>query len=175
MVKSLALGIFVTVAALQLAQIARAESQVQQGPATAKSGATARVEFKIVIPTILYLRMEQNVDRDGRSTRAVVVSNSRDVMVNASIEALNVDSVHAMANRRTGTTADPRTVPASSARSTPSNNTDGHVILTAPFSKSIVQSTKCELKETDDVSYVKDRRRIDTKGGGRITCTVAIP
>ncbi len=54
---SVALKSLVGVAALALPLMAQAESNVQTGAATAAPGATAHVDFQVVIPKILYLRV----------------------------------------------------------------------------------------------------------------------
>ena len=53
---SVVLKSWVGAAALALPLMASAESNVQSGAATAAPGATARVDFQVVIPKILYLR-----------------------------------------------------------------------------------------------------------------------
>jgi len=57
MTKSLALKSLLGAAALALPLLTLAESNVQTGAATAAPGATAHVDFSIVIPKILYLRV----------------------------------------------------------------------------------------------------------------------
>jgi hypothetical protein len=57
MKKSFALKSLVGAASLALPLLAFAESNVQTGAATAAPGATAHVDFSIVIPKILYLRV----------------------------------------------------------------------------------------------------------------------
>jgi hypothetical protein len=54
---SIALKALLGTAALSLPLIAFSESNVQTGTATASPGATAHVDFSIVIPKILYLRV----------------------------------------------------------------------------------------------------------------------
>ena len=54
---SIALKTLLGAAALTLPLIASAESNVQTGAATSSPGATAHVDFAIVIPKILYLRV----------------------------------------------------------------------------------------------------------------------
>src|SRR5437660_11335677 len=54
---SMALKSLLGAGALLLPLMASAESNVQTGTATAAPGATAHVDFSIVIPKILYLRV----------------------------------------------------------------------------------------------------------------------
>ncbi len=54
---SIALKTVLGAASLALPLMAFAESNVQTGAATAAPGATAHVDFSIVIPKILYLRV----------------------------------------------------------------------------------------------------------------------
>jgi hypothetical protein len=57
MKSSTGLKTLLTVAALTMPMLSFAESNVQTGAATAAPGATAHVDFSIVIPKILYLRV----------------------------------------------------------------------------------------------------------------------
>jgi hypothetical protein len=57
MKSSIPLKTLVAAATLALPLLASAESSVQNGAATAAPGATAHVDFQIVIPKILYLRV----------------------------------------------------------------------------------------------------------------------
>jgi len=67
--------VFMSAAALQLLLPlpAAAHSRIQIASAGAAASATASVNFKIVIPTVLYLRLG--------SESAAIVSNSRKAMV----------------------------------------------------------------------------------------------
>jgi len=69
-------------AALLMPMMAVPESQVQTPAASAATHAAAHVNFKIVIPTVLYLRMAGTQDRAGGARMATIMSNGRNVMLN---------------------------------------------------------------------------------------------
>jgi hypothetical protein len=81
------------VAALALPLMASAESNVQTGAATAAPGATAHVDFQIVIPKILYLR----VGTGSSYTTGALTSNGAIDLVTFSPTAAQVGSGTAVA------------------------------------------------------------------------------
>ncbi len=70
---------FLCSAALLLPLLAVADSRMQSAAAESAASATARVNFKIVIPTVLYLRLDTET--------AAIMSNSRNVMLKATVGA----------------------------------------------------------------------------------------
>jgi hypothetical protein len=74
---SIALKSLVGAGALMLPLMTFAESNVQTGAATAAPGATAHVDFTIVIPKVLYLRVGAG---SGYSTGALTSVNSIDLI-----------------------------------------------------------------------------------------------
>ena len=77
MTTSIALKTLLGAAALTLPLAAFAESNVQTGAATATPGATAHVDFSIVIPKILYLRVGAG---SGYTTGALASVNTIDLI-----------------------------------------------------------------------------------------------
>jgi hypothetical protein len=69
-------------AALLMPTMAAPESHVQTGAANSAVNVAVHVNFKIVIPTVLYLRMESANDRGGGAKMLTVMSNGRNVMLN---------------------------------------------------------------------------------------------
>src|SRR5271154_3866795 len=69
-------------AALLMPMMAAPESHVQTGAASTAVNAAVHVNFKIVIPTVLYLRMASANDRSGGAKMLTVMSNGRNVMLN---------------------------------------------------------------------------------------------
>ena len=75
----------VSSAALLLPIAAVPESRVQSEGASAAVQATAHVNFKIVIPKVLYLHMGAGDDRDADAETVTVMSNSRNVWLTATV------------------------------------------------------------------------------------------
>ena len=73
-------------AALLLSLAAAADSQLQSGAATAAAGATAHLNFRIIIPKMLYLRVRDSSEHGGSDTVSVH-SNGHDVALTASVRA----------------------------------------------------------------------------------------
>ncbi len=90
---SVALKTLAGVAALALPLLASAESNVQTGAATAAPGATAHVDFSIVIPKILYLR----VGTGSSYTTGALTSNNAIDLITFSPTAAQVGSGTAIA------------------------------------------------------------------------------
>jgi hypothetical protein len=86
-----------SVAALLLPLMAAAESHMRTEAARAASAATAHVNFKIVIPTVLYLHVGNASDRALGAGTVAVMSNSRNVTLNATLRTPESD-VHARGN-----------------------------------------------------------------------------
>jgi hypothetical protein len=81
-------------AALLLPMMVAGESHIQTETAGTATTATAHVNFKIVIPTVLYLRVSGgNEPKEGAETVAVM-SNSRNLALNATVRTSDSD-VHA--------------------------------------------------------------------------------
>jgi hypothetical protein len=78
-------------AALLLPLMVAAESHIQTQAASAASAATAHVNFKIIIPTVLYLRAGGGRDRIAGAETVAVMSNSRNVTLSATVRTLDSD------------------------------------------------------------------------------------
>jgi hypothetical protein len=68
--------------ALLMPMVAAPESHVQTAAASTAANAAAHVNFKIVIPTVLYLRMGSANDRGDGAKTVTIMSNGRNVMLN---------------------------------------------------------------------------------------------
>src|SRR5580693_76723 len=90
---SIALKSLLGAGALALPLMAFAESNVQTGAATAAPGATAHVDFSIVIPKILYLR----VGTGSKYTTGVLSSNAAVDLITFSPTAAQVGNGTAVA------------------------------------------------------------------------------
>jgi hypothetical protein len=106
-------------AALLVPMAAVPESRVQTAEPGAALQATAHLNFKIVIPKVLYLRVAGVDDRDLQTV--AIMSNSRNVWLTATLRTPQTQ----------GTDAAVR----------------GNVILSAAARKVIVQNTACALTE----------------------------
>src|SRR5260370_9014961 len=83
-----------SVAALVLPSKGAAESHIQTAAASAALVSTARVNFKIIIPKVLYLRVGSGSDGTVGAETVAIMSNSRNVTLNAIVRTPESD-VHA--------------------------------------------------------------------------------
>ena len=75
-----------SMAALLLPLMVAADSHIQTKAASAALAATSYVDFKIVIPTVLYMHVESANDRTTRGAETVaIMSNSRNATLNATV------------------------------------------------------------------------------------------
>jgi hypothetical protein len=75
-----------SMAALLLPLMVAADSHIQTKAASAALAATSHVDFKIVIPTVLYMHVESANDRTTRGAETVaIMSNSRNVTLDATV------------------------------------------------------------------------------------------
>jgi hypothetical protein len=75
-----------SMAALLLPLMVAADSHIQTKAASAALAATSHVDFKIVIPTVLYMHVESGNDRTTRGAETVaIMSNSRNVTLDATV------------------------------------------------------------------------------------------
>ncbi|HWY96104.1 MAG TPA: hypothetical protein VNX69_12965 [Steroidobacteraceae bacterium] len=75
-----------SMAALLLPLMVAADSHIQTKAASAALAATSHVDFKIVIPTVLYMHVESANDRSTRGAETVaIMSNSRNVSLDATV------------------------------------------------------------------------------------------
>jgi hypothetical protein len=107
-------------AALLVPMMAVPESRIQSEGAGAGLQATAHLNFKIVIPKVLYLNVASAIGRDAQTV--AIMSNSRNVWLTASVRTPQIQGTDA---------------------ATPQRN----VILSAAARKMIAQDTACTLSE----------------------------
>jgi hypothetical protein len=138
-------------AALLLPMMVAGESHIQTEAAGTAATATAHVNFKIVIPKVLYLRVGGgNEPIEGAETVAVM-SNSRNLTLNATVRTSNSD-VHARG-----------------------------VVLGASARKTIAQDALCTLGDAAHatvipVTPVTPVTTRPAKAGDRqVICTVSMP
>jgi hypothetical protein len=75
-----------SMAALLLPLMVAADSHIQTKAASAALAAASHVDFKIVIPTVLYMHVENANDRTTRGAETVaIMSNSRNVTLDATV------------------------------------------------------------------------------------------
>ena len=75
-----------SMAALLLPLMVAADSHIQTKAPSAALAATSHVDFKIIIPTVLYMHVESANDRTTRGAETVaIMSNSRNVTLNATV------------------------------------------------------------------------------------------
>jgi hypothetical protein len=103
-------------AALLLPLTAATESDIRSGAAGRSLSATAQINFKIVIPKILYLQVAPEANRLESLNTVAVMSNSHNVDLNASLRTAHSDG-----------------------------SVWGNVILSSAARKSIAQEATCTL------------------------------
>lgn len=81
---AVARGLIATVVLL-MPLMARAGSHVASSAATGTLAATAHLNFKIVIPTVLYLHVASQVELIAGEQTVAVMSTGRDVTLNATV------------------------------------------------------------------------------------------
>jgi hypothetical protein len=135
-------------AALLLPMAAVPESRVEAGAANAASQATAHVNFRIIIPKVLYLQVGGTKDPDATADTVAIMSNSRNVWLTATV--------------RSSDGAD-HSGPTHSAARPPASH--GNVILSAAGRKIIAQDTVCSAGEPHAAAM----------GVSQVICTVSMP
>jgi hypothetical protein len=118
-------------AALLMPMMAAPESHVQTAAASTATNAAAHVNFKIVIPTVLYLRMASANDRAGGAKMLTIMSNGRNVTLS------------------------------STARSPDDARAHDGVILSASARKIIAQDATCALRIDDAAAATARARRVN--------------
>jgi hypothetical protein len=81
-----------SVAALLLPLMVAAESHIRTQAPGAAPAVTAHVNFKIIIPKVLYLRVGSGSDRAAGADTVAVMSNGRNVSLNATVRSPDPDA-----------------------------------------------------------------------------------
>jgi hypothetical protein len=116
---------------LFMPMMAMAESHLDTGAISASLNATAHLNFKIVIPKVLYLNVASDDDRIAGAPTVAVMSTGRDVTLNATLRAPAAGgpaSVHAPAGSSIVLTAAARK---SIAQNVPCTRGGGPIVCTA--------------------------------------------
>jgi hypothetical protein len=132
-------------AALLLPMMVAGESHIQTESAGTATTAAAHVNFKIVIPKVLYLRVSGGNDRIPGAETVAVMSNSRNVALNASVRTTDSD-VHARG-----------------------------VVLGASARKTIAQDAPCTLGGAHPVTVPAGAHGPEKAGDRQVICTVSMP
>jgi hypothetical protein len=136
--------------ALLLPLTAVTESQIRTGGPSTSLSATAQLNFKIIIPKVLYLQVGREGDRVEGSATVAIMSNSHNVALNASLRTALADGF-----------------------------SRGNLILSAGAGKAIAQEALCALDEQRAVpvaasseSALTGHHAVTT---GRLLCTASMP
>jgi hypothetical protein len=132
-------------AALLMPMMAAPESHVQTAAASTATNAAAHVNFKIVIPTVLYLRMASADDGGGGAKTMTIMSNGRNLMLNPTARSPDDTRAH-----------------------------DG-VILSAAARKIIAQDAPCMLGLDDAAAASAARAHRVNADTPPLVCTVSMP
>jgi hypothetical protein len=135
-------------AALLVPMMAVPESRIQSEGAGTGLQATAHLNFKIVIPKVLYLHVAGANDHDAQTV--AIMSNSRNVWLTATLRTPEVQG------------------PDGAIRSSADSATArGNVILSAAARKVIAQDTACSLSEPGAGR--------PSAGATQLVCTASMP
>ena len=132
-------------AALLLPMMVAGESHIQTETAGTAATATAHVNFKIVIPKVLYLRVSGGNEPIAGVETVAVMSNSRNVTLNATVRTSDSD-VHARG-----------------------------VVLGASARKTIAQDALCTLGDAHPAALPAGARLSAKAGDRQVICTVSMP
>ena|ERR1700735_1582088 len=149
---SWALNCVVGAAALLLPPTAAPDSHLQAQVGSAASSVTAHVNFKIIIPPVLYLNVAGEGAADPRTV--AIMSNNHNVTLTATIRTPDDNA----AGSPNGTHGDAPTRPA--------NSVAGTFILSAAARKIIAQEAVCTPSASAHPG---------TGHGNGLVCTVSIP
>jgi hypothetical protein len=134
-------------AALLVPMMAVPESRIQEGAGTGLQ-ATAHLNFKIVIPKVLYLHVAGVNDRDPQTV--AIMSNSRNVWLTATLRVPEVQGSDGALRASANSAA-----------------AHGNTILSAAARKVIAQDTACTLSEP--------RPGRVSIGETQLVCTASMP
>lgn len=141
--------------ALLLPPMAAPDSHLQPQAGSAPSSAAAHVDFKIIVPSVLYLHVASANERAADPRTVAIMSNNNTVTLTATIRTPDDNA----AGAPSGTRGDAHT-------RTPANTVAGTFILSAAAQKIIAQEAVCTPSASAD-------RGIGHGNG--LVCTVAIP
>jgi hypothetical protein len=164
-------------AVLLLPLMAAAESRIQTAAAGAASSATAQVNFKIVIPKVLYLRVDSDMadgdDRTAGAQNVAVMSNSRNVTVNATLRDMTPNP---SSSDLSGTIRNVRNPTSSnSATATSDSTARGSVILSASARRIIAQNAACTLVSAPAAATPVKARDHPNAETNQVICTASMP
>jgi hypothetical protein len=128
------------------------ESRIQTGAPRAALSATAHVNFKIIIPKVLYLHVGAGNDRVAGAGTVAIMSNNRNVTLNATVRT-----------------------PAGAIPPVSGDDARGNVILSAAARKVIAQDARCTLGFAPAAVAPADSRgrvSVDTR---QVVCTASMP
>jgi hypothetical protein len=149
-----------------------AESSLVSGAGTAHVGATAHLDFKIVIPPVLALRIDGASLAAGAAPRVSVFSNTRHVLLTASAPS-SPDDRPAAGRPRSGAAAEPR--PSGAAASAALDGAHSTVLLRTGRGAVITAETACRLGGARPVATPGHPPRSPVVDLRPVVCTVAMP
>jgi hypothetical protein len=162
-------------AALLVPFMAAADSHLQTKATDAKFISTAQVDFKIVIPTVIYLQLGNGSDRDGGPVPLRIMSNSRAMTLKASVRMSDGGG----SNSSTPTSMIPtvaRPISAVTAKMPASGDEAGrNVILIAAARKIIAQDEECILRDAHPAAVPANAHGVVHVNAAEAFCTVSMP
>ncbi|MFI4867969.1 MAG: hypothetical protein ACHQDD_01280 [Steroidobacterales bacterium] len=164
----------ISTAALLLSLMAAADSQLQSGAASAAAGATAHVNFRIIIPKVLSLSVDSSNDRRAGAQTVAIRSNGRSVTLNATVRTPDADG--SVSSSHTSTRAVAATHISAATANPPLSGDDlrGHIILSAAARKVIAQDFQCGLDASTPAAPAAAPGRVNVNTGP-VVCTASMP
>ena len=164
-----------SIAALLMPLMAAADSYLQTKATGGKFIATAHVDFKIVIPRVVYLQLGSENDRDGSPVPVRIMSNSRTVTLNASVRT--TDDGGSDSSTRTSMNAPiARPISAVPAKTPASGDEAGrNVTLNAAAGKIITQDEECVLRDVHPAAVPANAHSVVHVNAAEAFCTVSMP
>jgi hypothetical protein len=140
----------VTVGALLCPTLAPAESSLQSGSRTASTGASAHLDFRIVIPPVLGLTVNDSAELSGEAANVAIFSNTQHVMLSAT-HAAGSETVEAR----------------------PAENR--YQLLRAERGRVIRENTACRVADPKVLSPHSHGTGVQVLDTRPVLCTVAMP
>jgi hypothetical protein len=164
-----------SIAALLMPLMAAANSYLQSKATDGKVVATAHVDFKIVIPTAVYLHLGSGNDRDGSPVPVRIMSNSRTVTLNVSVRTPN-DGGSDSSTRTSMNSPIAGPISAVPAKALVSGDkADRNVTFNAAAGKIITQDEECALRDAHAAAASANPHRVVNVNATEVFCTVSMP
>jgi hypothetical protein len=162
----------ISIAALLVPFMAAADSHLQNKAIDARFISTAHVDFKIIIPPVIYLQLGTGNERGDGPVRMYIMSNSRAAPLHASVRTSDIDgSTSSIPTAMNSPAARPTSVV------TPVSGEGGgrSVVLNASVRKIIEQDEECKLGDGHAAAVPANPQSSANVRSAMTYCTVSMP